>query len=148
MSGPQDTSTSRLARRGFVKAAAVVAGAAAVPAAAARATAAQTSILSGGGFVEGRTPAALVAATVVRADLSREAFGTLKVGVRASIASPAGVADGVVLVVDGVAFGAAPAALNGYLTEAVRTRAAAFLAERGQPTDPEEIAVRLFGGAL
>jgi len=142
MSGTQEPPTSRLGRRGFVKAAAAVAGVAAAPIAG-REAAAQSPILA-----EGRTPAALVAATVVRADFAPEAFGTLRVGVRASIASPAGLADGVVLVVDGVAFGAAPETLNRFLTDGVRSRAAAFLAGRGLPTDPEEIEDRLFGGAF
>lgn len=134
---------SRVGRRGFVRAAAVVAGAAATPTVVERA-AAQSTLLA----EPARTAGIHVAATIVRADFSADAPGRLNVGVRASLRAPGTAVDGLVLVVEGVDFSAAPAELSRSVTEDVRAQIARFLGERGSTVDPEGIAVRLFGAAI
>jgi len=133
-------------RRGLVKGAAA-AGLAVVPAAGTAAAQADPNPLRRDRV--GRGPVlATVAATLVRADHDDAAPGALAVGVRVSLRAPAVAEDNLVLVVDRVEAAAEPAELNRQIVYGLRRRVAALLAERGQATDPEAIAVRLFGGAL
>jgi hypothetical protein len=127
-----------------MKGAAATASMAAVPAAVGTARAASPT---GSRVVPGAN-GALVAATVVRAKHVPSAPGSLAVGVRASVLSPAFAADGVVLVVEPVDFGAPPDQIGRQIAESVKGQIARYLDDRGHPTDPEEIVVRVFGGAL
>ncbi len=88
-----------------------------------------------------------VSGMIVRADHSPTAAGKLAVGVRASIWHLNLEATGVVLVVEPVDFTGAEA-INVQIASGLRQQVGSLLAERGHPTDPEEIAVQLFGGAL
>lgn len=87
-----------------------------------------------------------VAATVVRASQSAAKPGTLRLGIRASVLTPDGVAEGSVLILDGLDFFASQEEINQRVTDLVRSEVQAYLERRGQTISPERIAVRVFGG--
>jgi len=108
-------------------------------------------MLAGSAFMEGGAtapPEATVAVTVVRATHSLTDPDALRIGVRASIRSADFSRDGLVLVVEPVAFGGTSAETGSQIAEGVRAQVATMLTERGRATDPERVAVQVFGGML
>jgi hypothetical protein len=121
-----------VSRRRFVKG---VAGTAAAPAAIA-------------GFAQGGAYASStdirIAAKVVRVSHSRMEPNALRVGVRTSVQAADIVLDNIVLVIDGIPFGAAPADMRSRVTAQIRK----LLARRGVEAPAESVAVQVFGGVL
>jgi hypothetical protein len=125
-----------VSRRRFVKG---VAGTAAAPAAIA-------------GFAQGGAYASStdirIAAKVVRVSHSRMEPNALRVGVRTSVQAADIVLDNIVLVIDGIPFGAAPADMRSRITESVTAQIRKLLARRGVEAPAESVAVQVFGGVL
>lgn len=92
-------------------------------------------------------PIATVTATIVRADHTPTTFDRLRLGVRTSIHSAAWSAKGKVIVVDGVDFVASPSEVRSRVEREVQSSVADMLNARGIPAQPQQIAVRVFGGA-
>jgi hypothetical protein len=145
-----DVEQNRLSRRNLVRTAAASAGVAAVAGAGGAALASP-----GASHEQGLGPLSPLAATnavsvaglLVRADHAPASAGTMSIGVRTSIWHPILAAAGVVLVVDGVEFANA-ALVNAQIADGLRQQVGNLLTERGFPTDPEEIAVQLFGASV
>jgi len=93
-------------------------------------------------------PEATVAVTVVRATHSRSEPNALRIGVRASIRSADVVLDGTVLVIEPVAFGISATDAGDQIAKGVRSQVAEMLDKRELATDPDRIAVQVFGGVL
>lgn len=126
------TSNSNVSRRRFMRTAA--AAAAPVVAATASASAAGVDVLA--------------AATVVRASLSRETPGALRLGVRVSVLAESYRSDNLVVPVDDVGFNASADSTRERITSAVQHRVSHELARNNISTAPERIAVQVFGGVL
>lgn len=127
-------STTGVSRRNFMRTAAA---AAAVPAAVATSA-----------HVAAENAEVLVAATVVRASLSRTERGALRVGVRVSVMADGFAKENIVVTVDGVRFGASTDVTRKVITLVVQERVAAELAASGSPVVADRIAVQVFGGVL
>jgi hypothetical protein len=87
-----------------------------------------------------------VAATIVRASQQTAQPGTLRLGIRTSVRTPAGVSEGSVLILDGVDFFASQEEIHQRVTDLVRDEVHASLAKRGESIAPDQIVVRIFGG--
>lgn len=127
-------SKTGVSRRNFMQTAA---GAVAVPAAVATSA-----------NVAADSAEVLVAATVVRASLSRTERGVLRVGVRVSVMADDFANENIVVTVDGVRFGASTDATRKVITSVVQERVATELAAIGSPVPADRIAVQVFGGVL
>lgn len=122
-----------VSRRNFMRAAAA---AAAVPAAAA------TSVNAAD------TADILVAATVVRASLSRTERGALRLGVRVSVMAEDFTRENIVVTVEGVRFGASADETRRLISKAVQERIVGELESAGVAVDSNRIAVQVFGGVM
>ncbi len=104
------------------------------------------SVLTGAGATA--PPTATVAVTVVRAAHSGLKPDALRIGVRASIRTANYSRDGLVLIVEPVTFGGTSAETGDQIAAGVRRQVAALLDQGGHATDPDRIAVQVFGGVL
>lgn len=90
----------------------------------------------------------MAAATVVRATLSPDTPGTLRLGVRVSVLADGYRNEKLVVSVAGVEFNATADTTRRVVTSAVQDRVAQELAKRNIATSAEQVAVQVFGGVL
>lgn len=129
------TSHSNVSRRRFMRTAAAAATAPVVAASvSASASTSQADVLA--------------AATIVRATLSRNTPGTLRLGVRVSVMAEGYRNENLVVSVDDVQFNATADTTREKVTAVVRDRVAHELARNNTAISPERVAVQVFGGVL
>lgn len=90
----------------------------------------------------------LVAATIVRASISRNEPGALRLGVRVSVMADEYRNENLVVSVDGVQFNASADVTRRIVTSAVRDRVMQELARNNATMPADRIAVQVFGGVL